>query len=548
MAANTQRYDKKRRGSEIGITFKELRKLMQQSQQSIEDSKALEQLKTKLYGKPFYDWYSPDHKNRINIKSNRNCCFNHIIGLPKKADIEHPIYDYELIIYRCLLQDSYLNSKPINLRAGNTAAEKAAKNKLLQEQIYSEAKCKHCAVIKASGLGITELVIRWIVWMCLRNDELKGSQVIVFTGPRIALANSIILRMKDLLKPHGILFTDKETVLNLNGVRIEAFPSHHADSARGLPSVSIIFADELAFFPDKEKDNVMDIMLRNVPKSNPWLIAVSTPNKPGDVMDTIMKEPFETSVWKKVYLDYLYGVDRIYTKEEIEKVKNTRSFAREFCLQFTGLEGNVFSQMSIDKAVELGKKYNPEIWRQDVQTVISLDPAFGSPSKFGIVITQFIDQRIVVIFVEEYERPNFSAVINIIWKLKQKCGNVSNIIVDSANPEVWQAFKQEFNERSDEQYIRDTLANCRKRNVYPEDRMFVVPKSFALEGKQMLEHCVALMDNDNGMIAIPEKHDKLILSLRSATAKEWKLDKSETVHADIMDAFRLNLSFYRISK
>jgi hypothetical protein len=90
--------------------------------------------------------------------------------------------------------------------------------------------------------------------------------------------------MKDLFKP-DISFNDKETVFNLNGVRIEAFPSHHSDSARGLPNVSLIFADEAAFFPKSEQDNIMDICLRNIPKSNPYLILVSTPNRPDDLMD-----------------------------------------------------------------------------------------------------------------------------------------------------------------------------------------------------------------------------------------------------------------------
>jgi hypothetical protein len=540
MEANTLRYDKKRRGSVIGITFKELRKLMQQSQQSTEDP-AMENLKRRLKDKPFFFW-GADHKY---VTASKNCCFNHIIGLPRKNGKEYPMFDYEYLLYKALMLPGYLNSPAGVSKKDWTLAAEQEKIKTAQTQYLFSHKIKHVAALKASGLGITEFVLRWIVWMCLRNEELKGGQVIVFTGPRLQTAVGLINRMKDLLKNQGVLFTDKETVLNLNGVRIEAFPSHHSDSARGLPNVSIIFADELAFWPDNEKDNVMDIMLRNVPKSGPWLICVSTPNKPGDVMDTIMKQPFETSVWKKVYLDYLYGVGKIYSQEEIDKVKNTRSFPREFCLQFTGKEGNIFSQLSIDKAIELGKKYNPEVWRQDVQTVISLDPAFGSPSKFGVVISQFIDERIVIIFVEEYERPNFSDMISEIWKLKQKCGNVSNIIVDSANPEVWQSLKQEFKERYGEQYIRDTLAYCRKNNVYPEDRMFIVPKSFALEGKQMLEHCVALMDDPNCIIAIPDKFDKLIMSLRSATAKEWKLDKTETVHADILDAFRLNLSFYR---
>ena len=291
----------------------------------------------------------------------------------------------------------------------------------------------------------------------------------------------------------------------------------------------------------------MDIMLRNIPKSNPYLITVSTPNKPND-LERIMKEPFETSVWKKVFLDYTYGEGKIYTKEEIDKIKNSRSFDREFNLKFVGVEGNVFSQNSIDKAIELGKNYNPDVFRQDVKTVIGLDPAFGSPSKFGIVIAQYIDQKIVIVFAEEYERPHFSDMITEIWNLKRKCGNVTNIIVDSANPEIVQALKREFKERYDEHHIKDTLASCRKHNIPPEDRMFVVPRSFAVEGKQMLEHCIALLDDNDGLVAIPDKHEKLIISLRSATAEEYRLDKEDTVHSDLMDGFRLCCSFFRFTK
>ena len=166
-----------------------------------------------------------------------------------------------------------------------------------------------------------------------------------------------------------------------------------------------------------------------------------------------------------------------------------------------------------------------------------LDPAFGSPSKFGIVIAQYIDQKIVIVFAEEYERPHFSDMITEIWNLKRKCGNVTNIIVDSANPEIVQALKREFKERYDEHHIKDTLASCRKHNIPPEDRMFVVPRSFAVEGKQMLEHCIALLDDNDGLVAIPDKHEKLIISLRSATAEEYKLDKEDTVHSDLMDSF-----------
>jgi hypothetical protein len=70
------------------------------------------------------------------------------------------------------------------------------------------------------------------------------------------------------------------------------------------------------------------------------------------------------------------------------------------------VEGNLFKPESIDKAVELGKKYDdkPITITPNVPTVIGLDPAFGS-SKFAIVITQYVNNdTIVVTHSEEIER------------------------------------------------------------------------------------------------------------------------------------------------
>jgi len=41
-----------------------------------------------------------------------------------------------------------------------------------------------------------------------------------------------------------------------------------------------------------------------------------------------------------------------------------------------------------------------------------------------------------------------------------------------------------------------------------------------------------------GYLAIPEKYDRLITSLRTATAKEYSLDKEQTSCADLLDALR----------
>ena len=58
----------------------------------------------------------------------------------------------------------------------------------------------------------------------------------IVTGPRIDLAIALIDRMKKLFASSNTIaaFDTKETVIELNNVKIEAFPSHHLDAMRGL--------------------------------------------------------------------------------------------------------------------------------------------------------------------------------------------------------------------------------------------------------------------------------------------------------------------------
>jgi hypothetical protein len=82
-------------------------------------------------------------------------------------------------------------------------------------------------------------MLRFMAWLCLKDDALSGSQMCIVTGPRIDLAIGLIDRMKKLFQLKlGIIFDTRETVIELNNVRIEAFPSHHLDAMRGLPNVS----------------------------------------------------------------------------------------------------------------------------------------------------------------------------------------------------------------------------------------------------------------------------------------------------------------------
>ena len=64
---------------------------------------------------------------------------------------------------------------------------------------------------------------------------------------------------------------------------------------------------------------------------------VSTPNNPNGLFEKIEKEPFDTCIYKKVFLDYTYGVGKIYTKQEIDNARMSPSFPREYELRYIGL-------------------------------------------------------------------------------------------------------------------------------------------------------------------------------------------------------------------
>jgi hypothetical protein len=120
------------------LTFKDLKKRL-----SVLEATTIQQSKIfdKLCSKPFWIWDIQTHKQQ-DIKTKGNCCFNHIIGLPTKDQIEKPIYDYQKLLHDSSLISEFSN--PLN----------------------HNFKHKHLWVKKATGLGVTEFFLRFMAWLC----------------------------------------------------------------------------------------------------------------------------------------------------------------------------------------------------------------------------------------------------------------------------------------------------------------------------------------------------------------------------------------------
>jgi hypothetical protein len=114
-------------------------------------------------------------------------------------------------------------------------------------------------VKKATGLGVTEFFLRLMAWLCLRNNDYRNGQMVIVTGPNQDIAIKLIKRTKGLFAGHGIYFDSKETVLELNGCSIEAYPSNHLYAYRSLTNPKFILLDEADFFRKSEQEDVRQV-------------------------------------------------------------------------------------------------------------------------------------------------------------------------------------------------------------------------------------------------------------------------------------------------
>jgi hypothetical protein len=495
--------------------------LVQQYKSSNSSNSNLNRLYKLVKGKPFYIWDLDQHRAEYR-RTKGKCCFNDIIGLPQKDGTPMGLFDYEKLVIDTL------------------------------EKEEGTTRDKHLWILKATGLGITELILRYLAWLCLRDNKLKGCQMCIVTAPRVELAITLIDRIKGLfaaapLSPHNIFFDSKETVIELNECHIEAYPSNNAlKDMRGLTDVKFILMDEGDYFRKNEQKDARDVSERYIGKSDPYIVMVSTPNAPGGLFETIEREPDDKCLYRRLRLDYRYGLGKIYTEQEIERAKASPSFDREYDLKYLGLIGNVFSSLKIERAIDMGKEYHdPNLVNVETPKYIGIDPGFGS-SNFGICLSELgYDDKIHVLYADEYEDAMFQDMVKLVANMYKKVGNVENVYVDGSNPEYIRALKLELGgERLD---YHEELAELKKNNMDIDTwGPKVMPVNFSTEHKELLGRVKHFVDSE--FVSIPPKFDKLTIALRTATAYDWTLDKESTSFPDTLDAFRLSLKGYKIIK
>jgi hypothetical protein len=274
---------------------------------------------------------------------------------------------------------------------------------------------------------------------------------------------------------------------------------------------------------------------------------VSTPKAPGGLMQQIEQE--RNSLYYKLFLDYRYGLEGpqpIYSQGQIDEARKSPEWSREYELQYLGVVGNVFSTLALQRCQEI--QYDPNQIIPYAETSMGVDPAFGD-SRFAIVVTLFVEGKIRVVIAEEHERPEFAAMINRIWDIKQNLGDISTIYCDASYPVLWQQLKRDWGEIHADKFVFDKLAEYRKNNWDPANHMRIIPTVFGNnQGAAMLQHAKDLVESPDNLVAIHPSFDKLLISLRTATAESYKLKKEDVSYNDTLDAFMLSLQRFKWSQ
>jgi len=433
-----------------------------------------------------------------------NCCFNHIVGLPisEKTGLTNPLFDYQKMIV----------------------------DKIFYE-VEKDPKNRHVWVKKATGLGITELILRLMLWLCVRDNRYRNSQMCIITGPDLEIATGLIERMKRIFENINIFIKNKETVLEVNGVMIKAFPSNHLETYRGLTSPKFIFLDEGDFFRESNIRNVRDTTERYIAKSNPYIVMVSTPNKPDLLFQQIEDEEEDKTIYRRLFFNYQWGLNKMFTQEEIDLQRVSPSFDREYDLKYSGKIGNVFSDLDITTAINLGEEHKDLEINPNNLLLAGVDPAFGSTSKAALTMVELNKELdlVRVVLNEEWNQSTPSEIATYMFRLHAQYPNNLWFYIDGSGRSLINEAKVMFNESIRWEKEKDVKHYSAR----------IIPINFVTEHKKLLEHCHYLISK--GRVAIPKSYSNIITSLRTAWAEEWNLNKDESVANDHLDSLRLAL-------
>ena len=350
------------------------------------------------------------------LSETQDCCFWHYIfypaGGPERDGIFHPCYLYEQEILE------YLEKGKI------------------------DSACKMVAVYKATGLGLTELILMWILHRAATDPFFQQNEdVVIFTGPNIERAKKLIERIKQFANERVDYEDHGMYKIQIGKCNIQVYPSNNIDAVRGIPRVSCVFGDEAAFFTGLKDDKpIRTVGERYRGKSDSYVIWVSTA---GDFATgffyEIKEEPDAICQYKRFEMYEDRGLEKdlitgtsIFSDDYIDEARKLPSFPQEFQGIWGANVGDIYSTEALDEITDMDYEIEYELGNKN--RLGFCDPGFGT-SQFGICITEMRDNMPYVIYSKSYKRQSATAMIRELGRLSDLF-TVRKWGCDKANPEI----------------------------------------------------------------------------------------------------------------
>jgi hypothetical protein len=270
---------------------------------------------TSLKQLPFY----------CNTIRNGNCCFTHVVGLPKHpaTDEEHPLMPYQVGVFDMV--------KP-------------------KQQIKLH-------INKARQIGFTELIIRILLYHSFHKYE--GGKICIIAGTRYDTTKDIFNRLRAMTRPIG--FSLKSIVgdhmVFTNGTEIIGLPAD-PEAMTGLTKIRAVFMDEAAKWGLIDDKPVMNSIMPIVRSNQSDLFMVSTPKGLRGFFYEIAKG--KNDFMMKQYDIYTvqkdYEHDGLYSKDEIDRMLATsvEDPKQEYLNQFVAGRDNIFGDKFLEGEHETG--------------------------------------------------------------------------------------------------------------------------------------------------------------------------------------------------
>jgi hypothetical protein len=213
------------------------------------------------------------------------------------------------------------------------------------------------ALNKARGIGATEIILRYILFLAITN-QIKDRKYLIVPGIRLELAKDEIKRIKAMItKIPWVLKGKTDTTLWINKSWIIGLPAHPS-VIRGYENVGFVFLDESGHWTNIVDDTpVLEAAEPHVNKSSAHIVAVSTPNGRRGFFAKIFHSIF--TVYFTHTLNYQVALGSLINEVDVlaKKKEDQFYFEQEYNCQFLTTRYSAIPEEALQKLRASGEGY-----------------------------------------------------------------------------------------------------------------------------------------------------------------------------------------------